>query len=101
MIIATDSIKSQKKKLIPFLNAFEPSLLNIINIITSNTANGKLTYSDIELKHNTISITGTAEKREFCVKLQKAIISAGYPVTLKYSGKTADKKILFTISSED
>lgn len=98
--IANDSIVERKAGLKPFLQAFKPSLLNVITDIADVAKNNNLQCNNLLLDFERISISGMAEEFKASDELVKVAVRAGYVVSNKRGSAIANNKIPFTITTE-
>ncbi len=98
--IVKNSMVARKADLKPFLQAFEPSLLNVVANIIDVSNKNNLKCESLSLSYNKVSVTGTSAEFDASQELVAMLVRAGYLVSNKRLSATADERVPFSITTE-
>ena len=98
--IVEDSIATRKADLTPFIQMFSPSLLDVVADILEVAKKNDLQYESFSLNHKEIFVSGTSGDFDASQELVETLVQAGYYVFNKRSSAISDKRIPFTITTE-
>lgn len=85
----------------PFAEAFAPSLAGHLKAIVISGKSYGMTFSRVELRRNSVTVTGTAKTWDNCEKMAGILASMGYPAKAFKESTAADGRIRFKITTGD
>ena len=98
--VVTDSIAARKADLNPFLQAFQPSLLELMADIINVSKKNDLLCEVLSLDYETISVIGTSSTFDASEELAEILVRSGYLVSNKRGNALQNERIPFTITTE-
>lgn len=99
--IVRDHIERRRLALDPFLAAFRPSLLDIIEGVVETAGSHSLEIETLLIEAGAVTVTGTAADWDSCEGLKERLEEEGFAMSLDRKPALASARVPFTLSSRN